>query len=227
MPHDLSLAFLDHNALEQQARHRSTEFSGLYCLGSPESEVYRPARWGVKKAVKIGKSVSILRRLNEYLLYYPFAMPGMKLHCLLCMPHAQTKEQKSNVDRAETFVLSTLKERHPNHSQWPGVDEKYRLYFSRSEWVQGIPLKEVEDLFKEVRQSGEYGPCLYVKNDGIVNIPQLWYEFRHKVQSDTQLKRDAKKAADEKNEALQREKAARKRRADEIYAPRKFAKRER
>ena len=52
-----------------------------------------------------------------------------------------------------------------------------------------------------------------------------WYEFRNKVQNETQLKKDAKKAEDEKNEKLQAELASRKRMREEIYAPRKFVKR--
>ena len=132
------------------------------------------------------------------------------------MPHALTKEQKSNVDRAETLVFSTLKEHHPNHNQWPGVDNRSRLIFSRSEWMQGIDLGEIEALFRQVRDSGEYGPCLYVLNQGLVDVPKLWYEFRNKVQDETQLKRDAKKAEDEKNKKLQAELAVRKRVREEI-----------
>ena len=33
MPTDLSAAFLDHNAEAEKSKHRSTKFSGLYCLG--------------------------------------------------------------------------------------------------------------------------------------------------------------------------------------------------
>ena len=51
-----------------------------------------------------------------------------------------------------------------------------------------------------------------------------WYEFRNKVQNETQL-RTLKKAEDEKNEKLQAELASRKRMREEIYAPRKFVKR--
>ena len=177
MPTDLSAAFLDHNALEEQNRHRSTNFSGLYCLGSPESEIYRPAFKKTPPAVKVGKSINIITRMNQYALYYPFSMPGFRIHCLLCMPYAQTKAQKSNLDRAETFVLSTLKGRYPNHNQWPGVG-KYRLFFSRSEWMQGIPLKEIEDLFRTVACRPEFGDCLYVLNNGVVNVPKMWYMFR-------------------------------------------------
>ena len=115
-----------------------------------------------KPAVKIGKSVDILKRFNEYRLYYPFAHPDMKVHCMLMMPHAVTKEQKSNVDRAETFVLSQLKGRYPATENWPGIDNAYRLHFSRSEWVEGVRIEVVAALFRKVRDSGEYGPCLFV-----------------------------------------------------------------
>ena len=227
MPTDLSAAFLDHNAETEKSKHRSTKFSGLYCLGSLESEVYRPKYKMTEPAVKVGKSINIIDRMNQYALYYPFSDPTFRIHCLLCMPYAVTREQKSNVDRAETFVLSTLKQRYPNHNQWPGVGNRFRLFFSRSEWMQGIPLKEVEDLFRTVACKTEFGPCMYVLNNGRVNIPKLWYQFRSQVQNDAQLKRDEKRAADEKNEALQKERADRKRRAEEIYASPAFKKRTR
>ena len=109
MPDPMQNDFNLFNQKEETTKHRSIQFAGLYCLGSPESWHYRVVYGKHKPAVKIGKSVDILKRFNEYRLYYPFAHPDMKVHCMLMMPHAVTKEQKSNLDRAETFVLSQLK----------------------------------------------------------------------------------------------------------------------
>ena len=117
MPSDLGIAFLDHNAQLEKQKHRSIQFSGCYCLSSAESWTYRPKYVPhAPKGCKVGKSISIARRMNEYMLYYPYQHPGMNNHCLLCMPHAQIKEQRSNVDRCETYLLATFKEQYPNHN---------------------------------------------------------------------------------------------------------------
>jgi len=222
MPHPLSLELIDYNAQDAKTKHRSIVFSGLYCIGSPESEFWR-VRFGKHKlGVKIGKSYDILRRLNEYLLYFPFSNPGMRVHCLLCMPHAQTKAQKSNVDRAETFVLRELKKKYPSAQNWPGIQERFRVYMSRSEWICGVPLVEVEKLFKVVSSlEKEFGPSLYILNGPDVNIPDLWYKFRHGVITEAKETAAAKKAQEELS-AKGQERLERKRKWDDIYEPRKY-----
>ena len=218
MPHPLSLELIDYNARDAKTKHRSIVFSGLYCIGSPESEFWRVRFGRHKLSVKVGKSYDILRRLNEYLLYFPFSNPGMRVHCLLCMPHAQTKGQKSNTDRAESFVLRELKKRYPSAQNWPGIEERYRVYMSRSEWICGVPLVEVEKLFKEISVSEEFGPSLYILNGPGVNIPELWYKFRNGV-------RDADaavKAKKEQDTDAEEKRLAKKRKWDSVYETRKF-----
>ena len=141
------------------------------------------------------------------------------------MPHAVTKEQKSNLDRAETFVLSNLKERHPATENWPGIDNAFRLHFSRSEWVEGVRIPVIADLFRKVRDSGEYGPCLFVLNDESVNVPSLWYQFRKKVIGEAAEAKAEKRADKEKDVALQQKIASKKSLWDAVYAPQHFVKR--
>ena len=53
MPHPLSLELIDYNARDAKTKHRSIVFSGLYCIGSPESEFWR-VRFGKHKlSVKV------------------------------------------------------------------------------------------------------------------------------------------------------------------------------
>ena len=55
---------------------------------------------------------------------------------------------KKHADRAESFVLRELKKKYPAAQNWPGIEERFRVYMSRSEWVCGVPLVEVEKLIK-------------------------------------------------------------------------------
>ena len=142
------------------------------------------------------------------------------------MPHAQTKEQKSNVDRAESYVLRKLKEKYPSAQNWPGIEERFRVYMSRSEWVCGVPLVEVEKLFKEVA-AADFGPCLYILNGPKVNIPELWYKFRHGVITRAKETAAAKKAQQESDEAVQQRLRDKKRVNEEIYGERKYKQRQR
>ena len=43
--------------------------------------------------------------MHGLLLDYPFVNPGMQNHLLFIMPHAITKDEKLNVDRAEQYIL--------------------------------------------------------------------------------------------------------------------------
>ena len=152
MPDPLQYEFNKFNQSEEK-KHRSVQFSGLYCIGSPES-IYWRVKFGHKpSAFKIGKSVDCLRRFNEYRLYYPFADNGMQVYLMLMMPHALTKEQKSNVDRAETYVLSELKRLYPKSANWPGIDDQFRLTFSRSE-CSGVNMQVIKNLFVKAGQRG-------------------------------------------------------------------------
>ena len=141
---------------------------------------------------------------------------------MLMMPHALTKEQKSNVDRAETFVLSKLKRLYPKSANWPGIDDQFRLTFSRSEWCSGVNTQVIKILFFKVRDSGDYGPCLLVENDGKINVPALWYQFNTKVVTDVQAKRLQKKADEEKDEKLVEKRNLRTRKWGSVYAPKLY-----
>ena len=162
------------------------------------------------------------------MLYFPFSNPGMRVHCLLCMSHAQTKAQKSNTDRTEPFVLRELKKIYPGAQNWPGIEERFRVYMSRSEWVCGVPLVEVEKLFKEIAANKkEYGPSLYILNGPDVNIPELWYKFRHGVITEARESVAAKKAQQESDETVQQWLRDKKRTLDDIYGQREFKPRKR
>ncbi len=78
MPDPLGIAFLDHNAQAAETKHRSIQFSGIYLIAS-ESEFWRVRYLARKPAVKLGKSYDVIQRLNQYMLYFPFASPGMRI----------------------------------------------------------------------------------------------------------------------------------------------------
>ena len=82
-------------------------------------------------------------------------------------------------------------------------------------------------LFKKVRDSGDYGPCLFVLNDGSVNVPAVWYKFRKEVIGQTAEDRAARKADQEKDIKLQCKIDHRKSLWDSVYAPPQFVKRAR
>ena len=62
MPDPMQYEFTIFNQKEETTKFRSVQFAGLYCLGSPESWHYRVVFGHHKPAVKIGKSVDILKR---------------------------------------------------------------------------------------------------------------------------------------------------------------------
>ena len=126
MPHPLQIDLINYQQKLEHAQ-RSFQISGLYTIASPESQIYRRER-GFGQAYKIGKLWDICKRMNKYLLAYPFVNPGMQIHLLLLIPHAITKEEKSNVDRAEQFVLKLLKDQYPNNRYWPTIKERFRLF---------------------------------------------------------------------------------------------------
>ena len=85
----------------------------------------------------------------------------------------------------------------------------------------------IAGLFQKVRDSGEYGPCLFVLNDGSVNVPAVWYKFRKEVIGEAAEARSEKKADKEKDAALQQKVALKKSMRDSVYAPRQYNKRAR
>ena len=129
------------------------------------------------------------------------------------------------MDRAETYVLKKLKEKYPSAQNWPGIEERFRVYMSRSEWVCGVPLVEVEKLFKEVSASADFGDSLYILNGPDVNVPELWYKFRNGVITKAKETAAAKKAQQESDEAAQQRLRDKKRINEEIYGKRKYIKR--
>ena len=60
-------------------------------------------------------------------------------------------------------------------------------------------MQVIKNLFVKVRDSGDYGPCLLVENNGKLDVPALWYKFKAKVMTDVQAKRLQKKADAEKD----------------------------
>ena len=115
-------------------------------------------------------------------------------------------------------AVRELKKKFPSAQNWPGIEERYRVYMSRSEWICGVPLTEVEKLFKEVSKKEEFGPSLYILNGPDVNIPDLWYKVRHGVNK----VRNAAKATKEQKTDVEEKRLAKKRKWDSVYEPGKF-----
>ena len=74
MPHPLQTELIEYQQKLENAQ-RNFQISGLYTIVSPESQVYGRER-GFGQAYKIGKNWDICRRMNEYLLAYPFVNPS-------------------------------------------------------------------------------------------------------------------------------------------------------
>ena len=63
---------------------------------------------------------------------------------------------------------------------------------------------------------------MYVLNDGKVNIPEMWYKFRNKVTSQAKEDSEAAKAKKEKDDDLQAAVNVKRKRQEDMYAPRKY-----
>jgi len=213
MPSALELDFLKYTLESQEKKHQRWNFQvgGLYVIGTPESEFYRPIH-RKPRGYKIGKSLDLLSRLNQYTLVCPWDSPALKVHCLLLMPHSN-KADKLRIDQCEAYVLRTLKERYPQLSHWPGIDSGTRKFFSRSEWIQACNLEEVEKVVKSCEGPND----LFVQTGPNTNVPAQWYAFKHRQEEKNEEKREEK-----------REKQP-KRKADtaSVYEPRKFVPRTR
>ena len=213
MPSALELDFLRHTLEMEEKKHQRWNYQvgGLYAIGTPESEFFRPIHHK-PRGYKIGKSLHILRRLNEYTLVCPWDNPALKVHCVLLMPHT-TKTDQAKIDAAERQVLSALKKKHPNPGNWPGISEGTRSFFTRSEWIQDVPLQEVEAEIKKCEGPND----LFLRCDASTNVPKEWYAFKHRQDQQKAVERVRRQEVKQAPEVQ-----ARKRRCDEIYAPPKF-----
>jgi len=128
--------------------------------------------------MKVGKSWDILKRMNDYMLNFPFINPGLKTYCFLLFLHPTTKAERANIDNCEKWVLARLKTQFPAQWRWPGLLEQSRMYPSRSEWIRWILKDYVAITFTDARNSGLFGKCLFVHDDENTNIPAQWDTFR-------------------------------------------------
>ncbi len=174
MPSALSDKFLRYCQRTAKTQHNSIKAGGCYCLASPESGYWRPRFGHRKSTVKVGKSWDICKRMNEYMLNYPFNDPGLDLQFMLLMPHPESNQQRANIDNAEKFILSTLRARYSRHWHWPGLLERNRLYPPRSEWGRGVPREEIAHVFRQAAK--RFQPALFVYDDD--NVPERWYRFK-------------------------------------------------
>ena len=123
MPSALHLEFF------QDARR--TVPGGLYVLSSPESKYYRPQK-GFKRAYKIGSSWNLGKRINGYLLSFPFQQPhGLEIEGALLMNLANTVKEKRTIAIAEDYVHRQLHGHFLDKKHCPG-QEGSRLNMTRS-----------------------------------------------------------------------------------------------
>ena len=209
MPSELAYQFIQEVKQEDSKhQHRNFQMGAIYAITTAESGFWRP-RGGLESGTKIRKTTNLCERANQYLTYFPWQKPyPLKFHCLILADY-RTQEDKNRLGRMETFVLSTLKEMYPEHKYHPGIPEKYRLHFSRSEWIQGVPVEEIEDVFQ--RCAKEFGSaCLYVKISSGTNIPRIWYAWRDRFRAhEAAVKRKMQEEQANKEEARGRAKRAR------------------
>ena len=81
---------------------------GIYVIASPESKKYRPEK-GYKVAYKVGSSWDLGKRINNYLLSFPFDAPvGLEIEACLLMNQANTKAEKANIQKCEDWIHKAL-----------------------------------------------------------------------------------------------------------------------
>jgi len=102
----------------------------------------------------------------------------MRVYCLLLFEHPTTDAERQNINDCEKWVLAKLKAQFPAPWHWPGLLEQSRLYPSRSEWVRGVNERIISKTFRDARESGLFGPCLFVYDDEMDDVPAQWYRFR-------------------------------------------------
>ena len=130
---------------------------GLYVISSAESRVYRPQK-GYKKAYKLGSSWDLGKRINNYLLSYPWSHPaGLEIECVLMMSHATTKAEKAHIQQCEKFVHRQLHKIYQETSHYPGFENGQRLNKDRIEWYQDVPIRVIANVIKYAQKY--YGGC--------------------------------------------------------------------
>jgi len=154
--------------LEFFADRRRTIPGGIYVISSPESKVYRPNK-GFKKAYKVGSSWDLGKRLNTYLLSFPFDNPGLEIEGALLMNLANTKGQQSSILQCERAVHSVLHKKYKADSYYPGFGNGQRLDKSRVEWYEGVPLRVIFNAIEEVQR--EFGGVFCEGNE---NYAHKW-----------------------------------------------------
>ena len=140
MPTSLHQDFFGHN-------YRRVP-GGIYCVSSAESRVYRPQK-GYKKAFKVGSSWDLGKRINSYLLSFPWSHPaGLEIECALLMNHANTKAEKARIQQCERFIHKQLHKIYPEASHYPGFENGQRLSKERVEWYQDVPIRVISNVIK-------------------------------------------------------------------------------
>ena len=103
---------------------RRTVPGGLYVISSPESKYYRPQK-GYKKAYKIGSSWNLGKRINGYMLSFPFERPhGLEIEACLLMNLANTVKEKRTIAIAEDYVHKQLHGHYTDLMQYPGQNSR-------------------------------------------------------------------------------------------------------
>ena len=111
------------------SKNRRAIPGGLYILSTPESKKYRPER-GLKRAFKVGSSWDLGKRVNSYLLSFPWSDPaGLEMEAVLLMNQAVTDTDKKAIESAEDYVHKQLHALYPPARNYPGFKNGKRLMF--------------------------------------------------------------------------------------------------
>ncbi len=127
----------------------------MYCLSSPESKYYRPQknRKRFKRAYKVGSSWNLEKRINAYLLSFPFSQPyALELEGCVMLNLANTQREKVTIQSAEDYFhkqLHTHLGKDPRH--YPG-SEGSRLNQEKIEWYSDVGLEEIKGLLQHVAE---------------------------------------------------------------------------
>ena len=147
---------------------------GLYIISTPESKKYLPDR-GQEAAWKIGSSWDLGKRINNYLLSFPFDNPGLEIEGVLMMNHANTKSQQAEILEAERWVHKQIHTKYKPAKHYPGLSNGQRLNKDRVEWYRGIPLRVAFNVFEQAQQMFG-GTCAF----GNENYAHKWRAFAAK-----------------------------------------------
>jgi len=141
-------------------------------ISTPESKYYRTQK-GFPRAFKVGSSWDLGKRINSYLLSFPFDAPeGLEIEAGLLMNHANTKKEKDSIMECERYIHKKLHTKYTAAKYFPGFGNGQRLNKDRVEWYSGVPLRVI---FAVIRESQKEFGGVFCEGDD--NFAHKWRAY--------------------------------------------------